>query len=87
MPIKHAAEKALRQAKKAAARNKAVISRIKDLRKKALRAAKEKKADAAKEALRAFGKALDKAAQRKIVAKNAAARLKSRLAKALQRAA
>lgn len=86
MPIKHAAEKALRKAKKAAVRNRATIGRIKDLRKKALRAAAEKKTDVAKEALRAFGKALDKAAQRKIMTKNAAARLKSRLAKAVHKA-
>jgi|DewCreStandDraft_5_1066085.scaffolds.fasta_scaffold04764_6 small subunit ribosomal protein S20 len=71
--------KRLRQAEKRTLRNRAVKSRIKTLVKKA-RATRDP------QALRAAVKALDKAAAKGILHRNAAARRKSRLMRALQQA-
>ena len=84
--MKHAAAKAFRQTLKANARNRAAIGRLKDFRKRALRAAASKDTKGAVEAVRLFGKAADKAVQKGIIKKNAGARLKSRLAVAIHRA-
>lgn len=83
MAIKHAAAKALRQAKKAVARNRAVIRKIKNLRKTVEKSVAAKEGEAAVAAFRSLTKAVDKAAKRSIIKRNAAARIKSRVAKIL----
>ncbi len=70
--------KRLRQTEKRTLRNRAVKSRVKTLVKKA-------RTTGDPEALRAAVKALDKAAAKGILHRNAAARRKSRLMRALQR--
>jgi small subunit ribosomal protein S20 len=79
MPNKQAAKKALRQTKKHAILNQARRDAYKNAIKKAL------KANSA-EAIQAAQKALDKAAKRGVIAKNAAARKLSRLMKKLHAA-
>lgn len=83
MPIKHAAEKAFRQAKKAYARNRAVLRRIKELKKSVEKSVAAKEGETAVAAFRSLTKAVDKAAKRSIIKRNAAARIKSRVAKIL----
>jgi small subunit ribosomal protein S20 len=67
-----------RQSLKRAARNSSVVSRIKTGEKK-LRAALEAGSDEVKALYRNFASALDKAAKKGVIHKNAAARKKSRL--------
>ncbi len=81
MPIKQAAKKALRQTIKHKALNVEVKESLRKLIKNNRKSVIAKKADDATQTLRAVIKALDKAAQKKIIKKNAAARLKSRLTK------
>lgn len=84
MPIKKAAEKALRQTKKRRARNlrtiRSVKQAVKDTRK-----AVASSSDTSVEVLKKTLKALDKAAQKKVIKKNKADRLKSRLTRSLNR--
>ena len=80
MPIKENAKKALRQSIKRHARNVAVKENIKKLIKVTKKSVAAKKIEDAAVALKNVGKALDKAVQKKILKKNTAARLKSRLA-------
>jgi small subunit ribosomal protein S20 len=75
-----------RQNERRRERNKAVRTELKTATKKARTAAAEE-SDAPTELLRTASRALDKAASRGIVHKRAAARRKSRLAKAAGRAA
>ncbi len=81
MPITQSAKKALRQNARRHARN--LIK--KDAYKKAVKEFRdfvaEKKAEEAKKILPAVFGALDKAAKTKVIEKNKASRLKSRLAK------
>ncbi len=81
MPIKKSAVKTLRQSRQKRHRNFQVKTRLKDLRKKALKLAGQKEnktaAEKTKEALKAF----DRAVQKGIIKKNTAARKKSRLVK------
>lgn len=84
MPIKHAAFKAVRQSKKRHERN----VRVKLALKKAVKAvrktvAAKEKAKAA-EALKVAIPLIDRAAQKGVIKKNTAARLKSRLSKAVR---
>jgi len=79
MPIKQAAFKALRQAKKRTLRNRKVKIGIEKLLKSARKSAIAKKAKEAEELAKKAIKAIDKAAQKKILKKNTAARMKSRL--------
>lgn len=82
MPHTHAAAKSLRQNQKRRALNLAVL---KDVRKKlhdARRAIRVGQLDAAKPLVTATTQALDRAVQKHVIAKNAAARTKSRLVKA-----
>lgn len=81
MPIKQAAKKALRQTIKHNARNVEVKESLRKLIKNTRKSVLAKKADEAAQTLRAVVKALDKAAQKKIIKKNTAGRLKSRLTK------
>lgn len=81
MPIKKAAAKAFRQTKKRTNRNRTLKEKIKRLRREALSAIKIKEAAKAQTVLRAFVKAVDKAAKVSCIHHNTASRLKSRLTK------
>ncbi len=85
MPITKSAQKALRQNKRRRARNLKQSRSLKDEVKalKKLMAKKDKKG--ANEALPKVYKSLDKAAKTNLIKKNNAARLKSRLTKAVNR--
>jgi len=85
MPIKKAAIKHLRQTKRQTIRNKKVKDQLKYLIKQTRRALGIKDKNKAAEALKKAVKALDKAAQKKIIKKNKASRLKSRLARQLNK--
>ena len=85
MPIKKAAFKHLRQTKKRTLRNKKVKNNLKLLIKKSRKLIEVKKKDEAKEWVSKTIKALDKAAQKKIIKKNKVSRLKSRLIKRLNK--
>ena len=78
MPIQKAAFKALRQAKKATIKNLRVKRNLKAIVKKSRKEIKDKTETAAENVKKAI-KALDKAAQKNLIKKNTAARLKSRL--------
>lgn len=80
MPIKKSAKKALRQAKKRTLRNKNITRNIEYLKKKALKAIEKKEKEAGK-LIHDFSKSVDKAVQKKILKRNTAARLKSRMMK------
>jgi small subunit ribosomal protein S20 len=81
MPIKKAAIKSLRQNKKRQLRNKNVKKKLKDLIKETQKVFVVQKKEEAKKLIYAVQKALDKAAQKKIIKKNTAARKKSRMMK------
>ena len=83
MPHTHAAAKALRQTKKRQATNRTVKESIKTLTKRARKAVDSKQVDAAKTAVAAAVKALDKAVRRGVLKLNAASRKKSRLVRHL----
>lgn len=83
MPIKHAAKKALRQAKKRFAYNKAIKDNLVWLERQFLKTVTAKDQKKAKELLLKLQQAFDKAAVKKVVKKNRAARKKSRLSKKL----
>lgn len=80
MPIKHAAVKALAQAKKATIKNKALITKIKKLRKDIVKAAHSKEADKVKTMWQDFVQTVDKSSKGSTLHRNTGARLKSRLA-------
>jgi small subunit ribosomal protein S20 len=81
MPIKKAAKKAVRQAIKREILNKKVKNNLEYLIKKCRRAVETKKKKDAHNFYQTAAKALDKAVQKKIIKKNTASRLKSRLAR------
>ena len=85
MPIKESAKKELRKAKKRRVlnvqRQKAMRDSLKNIKKLMLAGKK----DEAKKLLSAAYQAIDKAAKRGVIKKNAAARKKSRLMKALNK--
>lgn len=85
MPIKESAKKELRKAKKRRVlnvqRQKAMRDSLKNIKKLMLAGKK----DEAKKLLSAAYQAIDKAAKRGVIKKNAAARKKSRLTKALNK--
>ena len=83
MAIKHAAAKAIRKSTKNHTFNLRVKDEFKGLLKEARKQLTAKKIDEAKKAIMAAAKSLDKAARKKVIKKNTAARLKSRLMKAL----
>lgn len=84
MPITKSAEKALRQSKRRATRNRIKKDAFKEAVKKVrMLATSGKKAEAATMLSLAY-KALDKAAKTNVISKNTAARKKSRLTKLLQ---
>jgi len=81
MPNKQAAIKALRQAKKRAARNYEVKVNLKTTIKKGRKAIEGGEKEDAKKLISQAVKLLDKAAQKGVIKKNNAARKKSRLMK------
>ncbi|HTM68744.1 MAG TPA: 30S ribosomal protein S20 [Candidatus Binatia bacterium] len=81
MPIKKAAMKALRQAKKRTLRNAKVREGIAFLRRSVRKALESSNVKDAQETARALVKKIDKAVQNKVLKRNTASRLKSRLAK------
>ena len=78
------AEKNIRKTKARTAHNQSVKSRIRTARKRVLAAVEKGDPKAAAAELSAFASLADKAAKTKILHKNAASRLKSRLAKKLK---
>ncbi len=87
MSIKHAAAKAIRKSAKNRAFNLKVKGEFKNFLKEARKQITAKKFDEAKKAVQAASQSLDKAARKGVIKKNTAARLKSRLMKALNAAA
>ncbi len=85
MPTTTAAAKALRQNIKARARNKVVKDNLKKLQVRLRKALTAKNMDEAKKVVTEFTRALDKAAQKKVVTRNMASRKKSRLAATIKR--
>jgi len=85
MPIKESAKKELRKAEKRRRFNISRQKTMKDLLKKAKKFITGNKKDDAKKLIPAVYQAIDKAVKRGIIKKNAAARKKSRLMKALNK--
>ncbi|MBC7332858.1 MAG: 30S ribosomal protein S20 [Actinobacteria bacterium] len=81
MPNIKSQEKRDRQNKKRQLRNKALKTRIKNLRKKLLQAVESKDTEQAEGLLSSLFKALDKAAKKNVVHKNFVANKKSKAAK------
>lgn len=79
MPIKKAAKKYMRVTATNTERNKIVKGVVKSAIKKTREAVTAGKIDEAKDWLSKASKSLDKAAQKKVIKKNTAARKKSRL--------
>jgi small subunit ribosomal protein S20 len=79
MPIKKSAKKYMRVTATKTVKNKIATGVVKSAVKKTREAVGAKKMDEAQEWLKKAIKALDKAAQKKIIKKNTAARTKSRL--------
>jgi len=87
MPIKKAAEKALRQAKKRTLRNRQVKDSISFLRRSIRKALEVKDVKKAIELSKSAIKAIDKAVQNGVVKQNTGSRIISRLMKNLNKAA
>jgi small subunit ribosomal protein S20 len=83
MAIKHAAAKAIRKSAKNHSFNLKTTAEFKNLVKAARKLIAEKKIDEAKKAVQSAVKSLDKSARKRVITKNTASRLKSRLMKAL----
>ena len=74
------AQKRVRQIETSTARNRVVKNRLKTTRKEALAAIEKGDAKGAQEAYNKFASAADRAAKKNIIKKNAADRLKGRMA-------
>lgn len=85
MPITQSAKKALRQNKTRSKRNNKKKEIYKKLVKEFRKLVSGKDADKAKEKLAKVFQSLDKAAKTKVIEKNKASRLKSRLSKLLKK--
>lgn len=85
MPIKNAAKKAQRQMIKRRERNIVLKEKMKNLTKKFSKSVIAKKLDEAKTLLPKIAQAVDKAAKNNVINKNKASRVKSRLAKSLNK--
>jgi small subunit ribosomal protein S20 len=86
MPNQHAAIKDLRKNHRRAKVNLRIKTHIKSLHRSALDLIGGKKISESKAAIQTFQQAVDKAAKRNILSRNAAARKKSALAQALKKA-
>lgn len=87
MPIKKSAKKYMRITERRTERNKSVKGVVKSAIRKTREAAEGGNAAEAKEWLRKAQQAIDKAAQKKVLKKNTAARKKSRLNALVKKAA
>ncbi len=85
MPILPNAKKALRQSIRRGKRNKTVLDEIDSLRRHFKVSLKEKKIEEAKKLVREIGKKMDKSVSKKILKANTVARLKSRMALAVNK--
>ena len=85
MPITKSAKKEFRKSRRRYVRNLNVKRNIKKLISEIKKLSKEKKEKQAREVFVKFQKAIDKAAQRNVIHKNKAARLKSRLLKRIRK--
>ena len=85
MPIKKSASKELRKAKKRHLRNIRINSELKTLHKKFLSLVDQKNLEQAKKVLKQLSSKLNKAAGKKILHKNKAARSISRLTRSLKK--
>lgn len=85
MPNLQSAKKALRQNKRRKALNLVYKKKMKDPIKKFKKLISEKKTEEARKLLPEIYKALDKAAKKGVIKKNNAARIKSRLAKRMNK--
>jgi small subunit ribosomal protein S20 len=83
MPIQKAAFKALRQNKKRRERNLKVKNNLRHLLKQSRKSFEARDKNKAQELAKKLIVALDKAAQKKVIKKNRASRLKSRMMKKL----
>jgi small subunit ribosomal protein S20 len=84
MPIKKSAKKYMRVTAKKTVKNAKIKGTFKSASKKTLEAIAKGDSDQAREWFRKAAKALDKAAQKKVIHKNTVARKKSRLNKAIK---
>jgi small subunit ribosomal protein S20 len=85
MPQRRTAKKALRQTKKKQLKNLKVKGQIKTAIKKLKKSLTAKNASESEQALRQAYKALDKAAGKKVIHRNKAAKKKSRLTRLLKK--
>lgn len=83
MPILPNAKKALRQSDRRASRNKLILDEVTSLRRHLKVAIKEKKVEEAKKLVQTLGQKMDKTVSKKILKANTIARLKSRMATAV----
>jgi small subunit ribosomal protein S20 len=84
MPHIESAKKRLRQNLKRQGANKAASSSMKTVMKRVMEAVQQKKGDEAAKSLPAAMKRIDKAAKRRVIHKNTAARYKSKMARAVK---
>ncbi len=87
MPIKESARKYMRVTKRKTEKNRKLKGQFRSAIKATKEAIVKNEIDKAQENLKRSIKALDKAAQKKIIHKNTVARMKSRLNKAVKTAA
>jgi len=85
MPIKRAAFKSMRQSEKHRRRNVAITTALKKAVKAVRKQVTLKDAKKAADVLRSAVKLLDRAAQKGVIKRNTAARLKSRLSTAVRK--
>ena len=85
MPIKKAAEKALRQTKKRTARNLKIKETIAFLRRSIRKATETKDVKKAEQLVKSLIQVLDKAVQNRVIKLNTGSRTKSRLMKGLNK--
>jgi len=85
MPIKQSAKKYMRASEKRKAQNLRLKKAFREVIKKMQELVKSEEIEEAKKLLPSIQKALDKAAKVNVIAKNTAARKKSRLAKMLNK--
>jgi small subunit ribosomal protein S20 len=83
MPHTHSAKKRLRQNLKRRAHNRAVLRDVKEQIKQVLETSKQGSVDDLRKELNLAAKKLDKAAARRVIHRNRAARKKSQLARLL----
>lgn len=85
MPIKKAAEKALRQTKKRTARNLKIKETIAFLRRSIRKATETKDVKKAEQLVKSLIQVLDKAVQNRVIKLNTGSRTKSRMMKGLNK--